>query len=564
MLPLLPQSLAISIPLSLLSTLYLYFYPSFHACAFPSQAALNSLDSETSEDAAGFWPSHNLVDAPFRLLALGDPQLEGDSSLLNPEDDHFPSISTLWPALSETTTNLERVDVVLRHLRSFLVGDVFQILKSYRKRLDLFGNDYYLGHIYRTLHRSLKPTHITVLGDLLGSQWISDEEFERRGWRFWNRVVNGGHRVEDDITGGIHLGPLGQDKSWENRIINVAGNHDIGYAGDVTPERMERFERLFGKANWETRFSLPRSNATTLESYQTEESPELRIVVLNDLNLDTPAINGDLQSETYQFINDVITLSHPVEDKTSATILLTHVPLNKREGVCVDPPFFTFHDEEYGGGLKEQNHLSYNSAKGLLEGVYGMSGNPDAPGGGFGRNGIILTGHDHEGCDVYHHLPHNEDTEARKWTAERWAESAAKNDTTIPGIREVTVRSMMGDFGGNAGLLSAWYDKGLGRWQFEYSSCALGTQHLWWAVHILDIITIASVAAFGILKGLDRLQARSKRKQIAAFKPRRRATTLDLWLETANGSPTTAIPSPITMATGIETAKMQPFKRRPP
>jgi len=563
MVPFLRQVLYISILISVLSTFYLYFYPSFHACAFPPQFALETSYLDLFKYAAGFAPPHGHIDAPFRLLALGDPQLEGDSSLLDTEHGYALSISNLWSAVKEADTNLERVGLVTRYLQDFLVADIPRILRSYRKKLDLLGNDYYLAHIYRSLHRFLKPTHITVLGDLLGSQWISDEEFERRGWRYWFRVFRGGHRVEDDVTGGIHLGPLGQDQSWESRIINIAGNHDIGYAGDITSERLARFEKVFGRANWETRFILPQANISDIVDGLSDARPELRVVVLNSLNLDTPALEPDLQADTYRFINDVISISRPVEDKTSATILLTHVPLHKEDGVCVDGPMFNFHDNDHGGGLKEQNHLSSTAVKGVLEGIYGMSGNPEAPGQGLGRDGVILTGHDHEGCDVYHHLPDDEIKEARAWKAERWAKSTAKSDRTIPGIREITVRSMMGDFGGNAGLLSAWYDHEIGQWHFEYSTCALGTQHIWWAVHVLDIITVGAILAVGVEYLRSRSQALSKKEVMDDFKPRRRATTLDKWLETANGHAINGS-SPAATTSGLEAAAARRLKRRPP
>lgn len=563
MLLFLRQVLYFFVPLSVLSTCYLYLYPSFHACAFPSKYASGSSYLDIVKHAAGFAPPHGHIDAPFRLLALGDPQLEGDSSLLDSKHGYAPSISNLWSAVKEGKTTSDRLRLVARHLTDFLVVDIPSTSKSYRKRLDLLGNDYYLAHIYHSLHRSLRPTHVTVLGDLLGSQWISDEEFERRGWRYWCRVFSGGHRVEDDVTGGIHLGPLGQDQSWESRIINVAGNHDIGYAGDITSERLARFENVFGRANWETRFILPEANLSDIKDVLSEPRPELRVVVLNSLNLDTPALEPDLQAETYKFINDVITLSRPVEDKTSATILLTHVPLHKEDGVCIDGPMFKFYDDEIGGGLKEQNHLSSNAAKGVLEGIYGMSGNPDAPGQGLGRDGIILTGHDHEGCDVYHHLPDDEAKEARTWKAERWAKSTAKSDRTIPGIREITVRSMMGDFGGNAGLLSAWYVHEIGRWHFEYSTCALGTQHIWWAVHVLDIITIGAILAVAVEHLHSRSQALSKKVIKEDLRPRRRAMTLDNWLAVANGHAMDGSSSAAT-ASGHEAAAARRLKRRPP
>ncbi|KAL8717296.1 MAG: hypothetical protein Q9225_005444 [Loekoesia sp. 1 TL-2023] len=465
------RALLVLIPLSVASTVYLYFYPAFHRCGFPLQQGSSS-------------------PAPFRLLAFGDPQLEGDSSLPNHEDALFPSLETLWQDLVASRSISQRVLVTRHSLEGLFSSDVPRILQSYRKRLDLLGNDYYLAHIYHTIHRALDPTHVTVLGDLLGSQWISDEEFEHRGQRYWQRVFKDGYRVNDEVTAGIHVGVLGQDHVWKRRIINVAGNHDVGYAGDMTLERIQRFENVFGRANWETRFTLPGTNGATNIS----ELPELRIVVLNSLNLDTPAVDQDLQGETYKFINTIIGTSRSVEDQTVATVLLTHVPLHKEKGVCVDGPWFDFYDNGEGGGLKEQNHLSYNAGKGILEGIYGMSGNPQAPHGGLGRGGIVLTGHDHEGCDVYHHLPADPDPESRRWTAEKWNSSTQRRDKDIPGIREITVRSMMGEFGGNAGLLSGWFDEKSQQWLFEYSTCSLGVQHIWWVIHILDMVTIGLVS----------------------------------------------------------------------
>ncbi|KAI4289657.1 MAG: hypothetical protein L6R35_001081 [Caloplaca aegaea] len=473
--------LVLLLPLSIVSTTYLYFYPTFHSCRFPLQPK-------------------SYRPAPFRLLALGDPQLEGDSSLPHPNAVLFPSLQNLWQDLVASPS----VSQCLLHTRNCLEqcvqSDIPRIFQSYRKRLDLLGNDYYLSHIYQTLHRALDPTHVTVLGDLLGSQWVSDEEFEYRGWRYWKRVFTDGERVDDEVTGGIHVGTLGQDGIWKRRIINVVGNHDVGYAGDMTVERIQRFERVFGRANWETRFVLPHTGVGDNIS----AVPELRIVVLNSLNLDTPAIDHEMQVETYNFINDIITTSRPVEDRTSATILLTHLPLHKAEGICADGPWFDFYDADKGGGLKEQNHLSYNAGKGILESIYGMSGHPQAPYAGLGRRGIILTGHDHEGCDIYHHLPADHDFASRIWTAVRWSASNEHHNHGIPGIREITVRSMMGAFGGNAGLLSAWFDEDDRQWRFEYSTCSLGVQHVWWAIHALDIVTIGvlSLCALGHGRGI--------------------------------------------------------------
>lgn len=475
--------------LSVSSTVYLYSYPFFHRCGFPTYPLPNNSATKGHAD--------------FRLLALGDPQLEGDSSLESLGNGYFPSLKTLYVEFPRSESLYDNLVLIRRSVREVIISDLPRILRSYRKRLDLWGNDYYLAHIFRTVHWFTKPTHVAVLGDLLGSQWVSNDEFEQRGARYWYRVFRRGKKVDDVVTGHEHVESLGWDKTWETNIINIAGNHDIGYAGDITEERLQRFERVFGRANWSIRFTLPERPRSDV-SIKVNLVPELRIVVLNSLNLDTPALSGELQAESYLFINDVIGASRPVEHRDTFTILLTHLPLHKEAGICVDSPYFDFYAPDEGGGVKGQNHLSYNAGKGILEGIYGMSGNPDAPGDGFGRNGIILTGHDHEGCDVYHHLPETKDesNESRTWKAKRWDPSigkALRSNKTVPGIREITLQSMMGEFHGNAGLLSARFDYDKGEWMAEYSSCVLGKQHIWWAVHILDLISLGLLLIAGLL-----------------------------------------------------------------
>ncbi|MCJ1309365.1 hypothetical protein MMC25_003024 [Agyrium rufum] len=494
--------------LSSLSSFYLYDYASLHDCSFPSTDPAwdnpTSKWSKLSRRAGDATPPPHLLP-PFRLLALGDPQLEGDSSLPSYSNGHFPSVATLMEAVASTEPLFEKAKL-LRELPQKGLYDLYRLFYTARKRLDLLGNDYYLAHIYWSVHKHSNPTHVTVLGDLIGSQWIDDEEFEDRGRRFWKRVFRGGIRVKDEIMGEPSIETLGADKQWKKRIINVVGNHDVGYAGDMTRERIDRFERVFGKVNWEITFDLPsitssKQNSSTSEGDDepASVSPSLRIIVLNSLNLDTPATSSELQSETYDFVNSAISRSKLVEDRSVGTILLTHVPLHKENGVCVDSPFFDFHSQEKGGGLKEQNMISYNAGKGILEGLYGMSGNPYAAYGGLGRHGVILTGHDHEGCDIYHHLPLEEDIEARRWNVSRWCNEKEKIVAPIPGIREITVRSMMGDFQGNAGFLSAWFDPESNEWHFEYASCMLGVQHIWWAVHVLILVT-SGVSAFTLLR----------------------------------------------------------------
>lgn len=513
---LLSHSLQVLIPLAFALTLQLYLYPVFRGCTFPSTDG--SFRTSFQQTLTQHYPFDTIFDAsettslaPFRLLVLADPQLEGDSSLPPPEEALLPRLKKHVEVVREANSTA-LVSVLLEELKTVFVEDLPQSLFALRKQIDLFGNDYYLAHIFRTLNWWTRPTHVTVLGDLIGSQWVSDDEFDWRGWRYWNRVLAGSERVEDEVTTLAegeqdHVFSL-DDSSWKSRIINIAGNHDIGYAGDVTQNRMNRFERVFGKANWDVKFEYPH-NANS--SDQTHTTPSLHMVVLNSLVLDTPAMSEDIQTQTFEYLNGVIANRlRPVEDPASFTLLLTHLPLFKKEGVCVDSYYFDFWDDDDCSGncrphgLKEQNHLSMHASQpGILEGLFGMKGDLSVPASGRGRNGLILTGHDHEGCDTWHFIPTNEtynselDEErerSTRWDSVKWRDAESMSSHT--GLREVTLRSMMGDFGGNAGLLSAWYDFSAGEWKYNIQMCGFGVQHIWWAVHVVDLITVLATILY--------------------------------------------------------------------
>jgi hypothetical protein len=275
---------------------------------------------------------------------------------------------------------------------------------------------------------------------------------------------------------------------------------------------MERFEREFGRADWDIRFEHPRVSRGANASEDSVITPTLHLINLNTLLFDTPALSEDLQTRSYSYLNDLISdRLYPVEDRSTFTLLLTHLPMHKEDGICTDGPLFTFHDEDdsdgpddiprwKAGGLREQNHLSdHISASGILQGIFGLSGDENAPYGGYGRKGLILTGHDHTGCDVIHYINRTAAVEGESedssqtpgwaWAAKRFNKYRPENLTT-PSIREVTLRAMMGEFGGNAALLSAWFDASAGEWDYEITMCPAGVQHIWWTVHILILVTV--------------------------------------------------------------------------
>lgn len=499
------QVLRFFLPLALIGTTYLFVYPLITGCSFPT-APLKAVETEC-------WVDERKVPTelvrfsetpPFRLLTFGDPQLEGDTSLPDPKAPIFPS---LWNALDRLSTGSlsdapSTVAVAVAHV---FIKDVPRIFQAYRKRLDLWGNDHYLAHIYRTTHWWTNPTHTAVLGDLLGSQWIGDGEFDRRSVRFWDRVFRGAEKVPDHITGlqGEGSGKKhdtvmevleGPDlRSWKNRLINVAGNHDIGYAGDIDDHRIQRFENTFGKVNWDIRFRLP-SNETEPSMHSPfgapSHPPELRLIILNDMNLDSPAWKTHLQGQTRDFLNDQSARTS-MQGHEDAVILLTHIPLFKEEGICKDSSFFSHFSAGQGGGIMEQNHLTQESSSQILNGLFSSNADPAKR-----RHGVIINGHDHEGCDTFHYTDYSPHTEHGGEPGSVWETSSYDtarplvNDKDIHGIREVTVRSMMGEFGGNAGLVSAWFDKDTRKWVFAYTSCPFGVQHIWWAVNGLDLFLV--------------------------------------------------------------------------
>ncbi|CAN6621244.1 hypothetical protein TRVA0_008S01970 [Trichomonascus vanleenenianus] len=359
--------------------------------------------------------AHN--DAPIRILAFGDPQIRGSSP----------------------GTPL-------------------------RNKLDIFGNDYFLGHVYKVTTGRLDPTHIAVMGDLLSSQWIKDDEFFRRVERYKKRIFR----------------PL-YIKSPE--FINISGNHDVGYSGEMTTQRIERYEKAFGKVNF-------------IRVYITREGRPWRLVVLNSLALDGPWAEKKFHDDTVQFLEQV--KRHKVD---GPTILLTHVPMYKEAGICVDGPYFKYYSN---GALRSQNHLSIESTQLVINSVFGEHG------------GIIMTGHDHEGCESVYRK-----SDSGQWVAERINSNLTYPSTTS--IKEFTVRSMMGEYGGNSGLMTAVVDDE-GNWQYEYSLCRFAVQHIWWVTKVVTNIAMYTLVIYITL--LIAIKTLSPRRRQVSLRSRPSQTTL--------------------------------------
>lgn len=368
-------------------------------------------------------------------------------------------------------------------------------LTKYIKRLDNYGNDYYLGHIYTTMKERLSPSHVAVMGDHFSSQWIYDSEFYNRTYRYVERIftrpieykqnVLDVHERHEDydwqkwLSEEVNLDPLVRfnsrvyndvydwynlDKKYPNfenpLFINLTGNHDIGYSGDATWQHMARFHLLFGQNNY-------------VINYNKGTPEEWRIIVLDSLTLEGPALQEEFLNYTWSFVNNIEKYEN--KDFKGSTILFTHIPFYKREGLCKDGPEHKYYvnntQEPYKNGkLRSQNHLSYDSTQKIMNIMFPKDS----------KNGIILTGHDHYGCNSWYNLLSDtwEASESVKPTGERFA------------VREIVVESMMGDFDGQTGILTGHFDKFKQTWLFEFTYCSFLVQHYWWSSKILTVVAV--------------------------------------------------------------------------
>lgn len=380
------------------------------------------------------------------------------------------------------------------------------------KKLDTFGNDYYLGHIFNTMFKRLRPDFSIVMGDLFSSQWISDDEFYNRTSRYIRRVFPGAmplnydrieelkanHPGDDGINyktdwvkfadKTIHT--INNDKEslsfdmgndvykWTDEdscmFINMTGNHDIGYSGDITYQHMSRFTDMFGKDNFVLHYNQGKPN-----SY--------RIVNLNSMLLEGPPLENELVSTTWEFLYQLF------EEKfEGTTILLQHIPMYKPNGLCADGPDTRFYPSDYEkepykqGLMRSQNHLSIETTDKIMNLLFHN-----------GKPGIILTGHDHVGCDVVY----NRYTSKMKdnpqglaishWKASSRVDSKSDNKQfTGEVVQEITVRSMMGDFDGATGLLEMKFNEKYDSFDFVYKECLFAVQHVWWVTMVSNILVI--------------------------------------------------------------------------
>ncbi|CCF57239.1 hypothetical protein KAFR_0C02460 [Kazachstania africana CBS 2517] len=446
--------------LTIIANVYIFTYPSLHPARCSWHCSNNGTNDEvpaTTFEKFVFYTNRYIKDVKLQwtskersdhdtndihILAYGDPQIKG-----------------IWSST------------------------------PYRTRLDIFGNDHYLGHIAGMMQKRLNPTHIAVLGDLFSSQWIPDFEFFNRAVRFAKRLYHrdtqwlkeierkehdedGKYKVDWSKWGENFNGILNSETkdfgfgfkdiySWDDEepylFLNLTGNHDVGYSGDATYQHMARFSEIFGKDNYWI-------------EYDTDTDHPWRIVVLDDMLLEGPALQPEFITYTWEFLYQLFERQF-----NGSTVLMTHVPFYKKEGLCYDGPEFRYYPENYerepykANLLRSQNHLSEDVSRRVLNLIF----DNDKP-------GVILTGHDHEGCETFYNKIDRNGT---------WVADNKVLENSIHQIKEVTVRSMMGEFYGNAGLLTGHFNEGKLQWEWHFTLCPFTLQHAWWFAKVSLLVT---------------------------------------------------------------------------
>ncbi|PRP89300.1 hypothetical protein PROFUN_02174 [Planoprotostelium fungivorum] len=322
----------------------------------------------------------------IRLLLVADPQMEGDSR-----------INREGPLLGQLNLNI---------------------------------NDYFGRHVFLSAMSSLQPTHVAVLGDLFSNQYLSDAEFASRlaryNWMFEHPLISSG----------------------KTQLINITGNHDIGYASEINSYQISKFEKAFGAVN---------------DRY--EASGHI-LGIFNSMNVDTSS-DQRLSESTWNHMKELA----EERKKGKPLILLTHVPLYKPRGSCVDGPDIHRNNR---GAVTEQNVISEESSRWILDEM---------------KPAIILNGHDHYGC---------------KYTHEG-------------GIREYTVRSVMGDFSGYTAVVDV-VETG-GQYEYVYHDVPFVSVYSIIALAITLLIWFSSLFLYLLLRHLSKEGERRKEASVVAPGP---------------------------------------------
>ncbi|KAH9813423.1 Metallo-dependent phosphatase-like protein [Melampsora americana] len=273
------------------------------------------------------WPSipsdeaqPDLIPNQFNLLIIADPQL--------------PSIPYSYPT------------------RPYLLQAIsIQIINQFIRKS------------WRLLIRIRKPDAIIFLGDLLdgGVATVDQSEYEA-----YLRTFR-------------HTFPIPDSLTESDRVIHLAGNHDLGLAPWTNSSNSnlarERFTQNFqpGKLSGHTEWG--NHSIIWIDAIGLIEEEKLR------------RQNGDekVESPVKGFIEK---LNGP--DTLLPKVLFTHVPLWRPEGTSCGPLRESRREIHQGSGKNYQNEITEELSKSVLEKI---------------QPTIVFSGDDHDYCDVIHTIP---------------------------------------------------------------------------------------------------------------------------------------------------------------
>eukprot|EP01080_Neovahlkampfia_damariscottae_P010595 gene10595-3113_t len=204
-------------------------------------------------------------------------------------------------------------------------------------------NDFYYRFLSINIQKYLKPNYVFVIGDIFSHHQIPQDDFLPRIERF-NYIFN------QTIS--------------KFKMVQLSGNHDVGYGIEQHQYFFERFKHYFGPL------------------YQKIEFKNNIIAVIDSMVLDGSAIQ-QYQEDSWNFLK---LLATEANDRKKKLFLFTHVPLYKPKGNCVDDPTCL----KKNGFVYQQNMLSKETSTFILEKI---------------KPNLIISGHDHEGC-TYDHTKH--------------------------------------------------------------------------------------------------------------------------------------------------------------
>ncbi|RKP14302.1 Metallo-dependent phosphatase-like protein, partial [Piptocephalis cylindrospora] len=285
-------------------------------------------------------------------------------------------------------------------------------------------SDTYMRKAFSLLMPRLTPTSLLFLGDLFdgGREWDDTTQWEEEHARFrhvFPPVLDSGNGDSEEI-----------ERIW------VGGNHDYGFGNGVDTGKRLRWERAFGPTN-------------SVHTY----GKETRIVVLDTVSLSASRSEISQGSDAFLEAFTSAWSSSPPSIPTARPILVSHVPLYRKPGTGCGTSSRTRGGEILmGRGYQYQDLVSSNISQHILSTV---------------RPTLILSGDDHDQCEVHHPIP------------------KLPSGDTAPSAQEEALEYTVGTFSfmqGNlvpsAGLLSLFESSDGSTQSFGYSVCYLPDQ-LW-------------------------------------------------------------------------------------